>query len=54
MTVRSCISLREYYLSHLVEKQLWFPNWSDTNRPVQLQKHARSLKFWSKVEEELY
>ena len=26
----------------------------DTNRPVQLQKQARSLKFWSYVEEELY
>ena len=24
-----------------------FPNRSDTNRPVQLQKQARSLKFWS-------
>ena len=26
---------------------MWFPNRSDTNRPVQLQKQARSLKFWS-------
>ena len=25
---------------------MWFPNWSDTNRPVQAQKKARSLKFW--------
>ena len=33
---------------------MWFPNRSDTNRPVQLQKQARSLKFWSYVEEELY
>ena len=33
---------------------MWFPNRSDTNRPVQLQKQARSLKFWSNVEEELY
>ena len=33
---------------------MWFPNRSDTNRPVQLQKQARSLKFWSQVEEELY
>ena len=34
---------------------MWFPNRSDTNRPVQSQKRARSLKFWSlKVEEELY
>ena len=31
-----------------------FPNRSDTNQPVQLQKQARSLKFWSYVEEELY
>ena len=33
---------------------MWFPNRSDTNRPVQLQKQARSLKFWGYVEEELY
>ena len=33
---------------------MWFPNRSDTNRPVQLQKWARSLIFWSLVEEELY
>ena len=33
---------------------MWFPNRSDTNRPVQSQKRARSLKFWSLVEEELY
>ena len=25
---------------------MWFPNRSDTNQPVQLQKQARSLKFW--------
>ena len=31
-----------------------FPNRSDTNRPAQSQKRARSLKFWSSVEEELY
>ena len=31
-----------------------FPNRSDTNRPVQSQKRARTLKFWSYVEEELY
>ena len=32
-------------MSHLVEKPtMWFPNRSDTNRPVQLQKQARSLK----------
>ena len=33
---------------------MWFPNRSDTNQPVQAQKQARSLKFWSEVEEELY
>ena len=33
---------------------MWFPNRSDTNRPVQLQKQARSLNFWSDVEEELF
>ena len=25
---------------------MWFPNRSDTNRPVQAQKQARSLKFF--------
>ena len=33
---------------------MWFPNRSDTNQPVQLQKQARSLKFWSYIEEKLY
>ena len=33
---------------------MWFPNGSDTNRPVQLEKQARSLNFWIEVEEELY
>ena len=33
---------------------MWFPTRSDRNRPVQLQKQARRLKFWSYVEEELY
>ena len=32
---------------------MWFPTRSDINWPVQSQKRARSLKFWSKVEEEL-
>ena len=32
---------------------MWFPNRSDTNRPVQSQKQARSLNFWINVEEEL-
>ena len=34
--------------------RMWFPNRSDTNRPVQAQKRARSLKFRILVEEELY
>ena len=33
---------------------MWFPNRSDTNRHVQAQKRARSLKFQILVEEELY
>ena len=33
---------------------VWFPNRSDTNRSVQAQKRARSLKFRIYVEEELY
>ena len=33
---------------------MWFPNRSDTNRPVQSQKQARSLKFWIYKVEELY
>ena len=33
---------------------IWVPTRSDTNRPVQLQKKARCLKLWIKVEEELY
>ena len=44
-------------LSRLVEKPtMWFLNRSYTNRPVQLQKQARSLKFriYMYVEEELY
>ena len=31
-----------------------FPTRSNINRSVQSQKKARSLKFWIKVEEELY
>ena len=35
-------------MSRLVGKPtMWFPNRFDTNRPVQLQKQARSLKFRS-------
>ena len=42
-------------MSHLVGKPtMWFPNRSDTNRPVQSQKRARSLKFRIYVEEELF
>ena len=33
---------------------MWFPNRSDTNRPVQAQKRARSMKFWILLEEGLY
>ena len=36
---------------------MWFPKRSDTNRHVQAQKQARSLKFWiytCKVEELYY
>ena len=33
---------------------MWFPNRSNTNQAVQSQKQARSLKFFGKVEEELY
>ena len=33
---------------------MWFPNWSDTNRPVQSQKMARGWKFWIQEVEELY
>ena len=33
---------------------MWFFNRSDTNRAVQAQKRARSLKFRIYVEEELY
>ena len=33
-------------MSHLVGKPtMWFTNRSDTNRPAQAQKRARSLKF---------
>ena len=42
-------------MSYLVRKPtMWFPNRSDTNRPVQLQKQAISFKFWDYVEKELY
>ena len=38
----------------MLKTTMWFLTRSDTKRPVQSQKQARSLKFWSKVEEELY
>ena len=42
-------------LSRPVRKPtMWFPTRPDTNRPVQSQKMARSLKFRILVEEELY
>ena len=42
-------------LSRLVgNPTMWFPTRSDTNWPVQAQKRARSLKFQTEVEEELY
>ena len=42
-------------MSRLVGKPtMWFTNRSDTNQAVQSQKQARSLKFWTLVEEELY
>ena len=38
--------LYKVYLSRLGGKPtMWFPNRSDTNRPVQAQKRARILKF---------
>ena len=44
--ILSTRSLKFYHLSHLVEKPtMWFPNRSDTNRPVQARKRARSLRF---------
>ena len=33
---------------------MWFPNRSDTHRPVHSQKRAKSLKFQIYVEEELF
>ena len=43
---KSGLRKEEFKMSHLVEKPtMWFPNRSDTNRPVQAQKRTRSLKF---------
>ena len=33
---------------------MWFPNRSNTNQSVESKKMARSLKFWTLKEEELY
>ena len=33
---------------------MWFPNRSNTNRTVQAQKRARSLKFRIQIDEDLY
>ena len=42
-------------MSRLVGKPtIWFPNRSDTNRPVPSQKRAKSLKFQIQVEKEMY
>ena len=40
--------------SLLGKPTVWFPNRSSTKQAEQSQKQAKSLKFWSKVEEELY
>ena len=43
------------YLSLCMRKStIWVTTRSDTNRAVQAQKMARSLKFWIKKVEELY
>ena len=50
LAVLSYQQVRQYLhnMSRLVGKQtMWFPNRSDINRPVQLQKQARRMKFWS-------
>ena len=53
--ITSCISQYVPYLSRLVGKPtMWFSNRFDTNRAVQAQNQARSLKFWIQEEEALY
>ena len=42
------------YEPPLGKPTMWFPTRSDINRPVQVQKRARILKFRILVEEELY
>ena len=41
-------------LAATLENSSGYPTRFDTNRPVQLQKMARSLKLWIEEEEELY
>ena len=36
------------------KRTVWFPNRSNTNRALQAQKQARSLKFWIYKVEELH
>ena len=52
----SCkLCYEKYKMSLCVRKPtIWVPSRSGTNRPVQSQKQARSLKFWIIVKEELY
>ena len=48
-------STNKTILSRAMRKPtMWFPTRSDTNRPVHLQKMARTLKFRTKEIEELY
>ena len=41
-------------LNGVINQQSGIPTRSNTNLPVGLQKQTRGLKFWIKVEEELY
>ena len=43
---KACDEQQYCYMSRLLGKPTWFLNRSDTSRPVQAQKRARSLKFW--------
>ena len=48
-------AFRVFYMSRRVRKPaIWVPTRSDTNQAVQSQKMARSLKFWTSVEDEFY
>ena len=48
------VSSVAYLVATQEKKSLWIQTWSDTNRPVQLLKNARCLKFWLQVKEEFY